>query len=64
MLRDFLLGLSGCEWIALASMFAIMLSQGLSSDEIATLASFFSSVGDNLGIIATTSNYSDCQSDV
>ncbi len=47
--------LSSCELIALASIFAIMISQGLTSSEIATLASFFSALGDNLGIIASAS---------
>lgn len=53
-MNDFLSNLSGCEWIALASSFAIMLSQGLTSDEVSTLANFFSALGDNLDILAST----------
>ena len=53
-LNDFFSNLSGCEWIAIASSFAIILSQGLSTDEIGILANFFSSLGDNLNILAST----------
>lgn len=45
---------SGSELVALAGIFAVMISQGLSQDEIAILASFFSSIGDNLAIIASS----------
>lgn len=44
---------SSCELIYLASSLALALSQGLNADEIALLATFFTAVGDNLGIIAT-----------
>lgn len=47
---------SSCEWILLASALSITLSQGLNSDEIGTLASFFSALGDNLGILANGKN--------
>lgn len=49
---------SSTELIALAGFFAVMISQGLSQEEIAKLASFFSAVGDNLGIIASNSTIS------
>lgn len=55
-MNDFLSNISSCEWIALSSTLAIGISQGLTCDEIATLASFFSSLGDNLGIIASSGN--------
>lgn len=48
--------LSGCELVALASLFSIYISQGLSTDELATLASFFSALGDNLAILASTNS--------
>ena len=46
--------ISGPELVAVAGIFAIMISQGLNQDEIATLASFFSALGDNLGIIGSS----------
>ncbi len=50
--------LSGPELIALASIFAIYISQqGLSSDELSTLAAFFSALGDNLGVLSSTNFY-------
>ena len=59
-LNDFLDNVSGCELIALSSILAIMISQGLDSNEIGTLANFFSSLGDNLGIISNTSSSNSC----
>lgn len=53
LLNDFLDNVSSCELIAFASIFAIMISQGLTSDEIGTLSNFFSALGDNLGIISS-----------
>ena len=44
---------SGCELIYLSGSLAIALSQDLTQDEIATLAAFFTSLGDNLALIAT-----------
>lgn len=55
-MNDFLDHVSSCELIAFASIFAIMISQELSSDEIATLAGFLTALGDNLGIIASNGN--------
>lgn len=51
-MNDFLDHISSCDLIALASIFAIIISQGLTSDEIGTLSSFFCALGDNLGIIS------------
>ena len=52
-LHDLFDNISSCEWIALASSLSVIISQGLTSDEVATLANFFSALGDNLGIIAS-----------
>lgn len=48
--------LSSCELIALASILSIYIGQDLSTDELATLASFFSALGDNLAILASTNS--------
>lgn len=53
-LNDLLNNVSSAELIALAGFFAVMISQGLSQNEIARLASFFSAIGDNLGIISSS----------
>ena len=42
--------LSGSNLIALASSLAILISQDLTSDEIGSLAAFFSALGDNLAL--------------
>lgn len=44
--------LSGCNLIGLASSLSILLAQGLTPEEIGVLAAFFTSVGDNLALIA------------
>ena len=46
--------LSGPELIALASVFALGLSENRSAAEIGTLAAFFSALADNLALLATT----------
>ena len=48
--------LSGSNLIALASSLAVLISQDLTSDEIGSLAAFFSALGDNLGILAINPN--------
>lgn len=48
--------LSGCELVAIASIFSIYISQGLSSDELTTLAGFFTALGDNLAILASANS--------
>lgn len=45
--------LSGCDLIALSSSLSIILGENLSADETAILASFVTSLGDNLAILAT-----------
>lgn len=48
--------LSGPELVALAGIFSIYISQGLSSDELTSLAGFFTALGDNLAILASTNS--------
>lgn len=43
---------SGCELVTLASTLSCILSKNLSLDDINILASFLSSLGDNLATIA------------
>lgn len=43
---------SGCEITYLATSFANVLAQGLTSQEIALMSSFLVAVGDNLAILA------------
>ena len=52
-LKDLLDHLSSYEWILLANIVAIMLSQDLNFSEVGILANFFSALGDNLNIIAS-----------
>ena len=47
--------LSGSNLIALASSLAVLISQDLTSDELGSLAAFFSALGDNLAILAINS---------
>ena len=44
--------LSGCELTSLSNALSILLSENLNSEEIAILAAFFTSLGDNLALIA------------
>ncbi len=53
-MNNLLDNISSTELIALAGIFAVMIGQELSQDEIARLASFFSALGDNLGIISSS----------
>lgn len=45
--------LSSCELIGLASSLAIAIGENLSADDVASLAAFTTTLGDNLAIIAT-----------
>lgn len=45
---------SGCDLIGLAASLAIFISQQVDPDNIDVFASFFSAIGDNLGIIAAS----------
>ncbi len=51
--------LNGCELLALANIFTISISQGLTSEEIAVLAGFFTVVGDSLALMAINNSSSD-----
>ena len=51
---DFLGHLSGCELVSLATILAVTISQNLSPDEIVTLGTFFSALGQNLSTISGT----------
>ena len=43
---------SSCDFVGLAASFAIFISKQVDPDNLDILASFFSALGDNLGIIA------------
>lgn len=45
---------SGCDLIGLAASLAIFISQQVDPDNLDVFASFFSAIGDNLGIIAAS----------
>ena len=45
---------SGNSLIALASSLAILLSDNLDTNDLSILAAFFTALGDNLALIATT----------
>lgn len=51
--------LNGCELLALANIFTISISQGLTSEEIAVLAGFFTVVGDSLALMVINNSSSD-----
>lgn len=51
--------LNGCELLALANIFTISISQGLTSEETAVLAGFFTVVGDSLALMAINNSSSD-----
>lgn len=48
--------LNGCELVALASVLSIVLSEELNADDTGILGDFFSSLGQNLSMIASTKN--------
>ena len=45
---------SGCDFVGLAASVAIYISKQVDPDNLDILASFFSALGDNLGIIAAS----------
>lgn len=56
--------LNGCELVTFANIVAILISQGLTVDELATLSGFFTIIGDSLATIsASCNNSSNCNSD-
>ena len=44
---------SGCNLIGLAASLAILIGEQFDEDELNTLASFFSALGDNLALLAS-----------
>lgn len=50
----FLKSLSGPELVALSGLISVSIAQGLNADELAILAGFITSIGDNLAILATS----------
>ena len=46
--------LSGCNLIGLASSIAILISENATVSEMTILSGFFSSIGDNLAVLAST----------
>ena len=53
--------LSGCELVSLASLIAISISKNFSNEEIGILAGLFTSIGDNLALLAISSPNDDCK---
>lgn len=53
--------LSGCELVSLASLIAISISKKFSNEEISILAGLFTSIGDNLALLAISSPNDDCK---
>jgi hypothetical protein len=52
--------LSGCELVGLASSLALIICENITEDEANLLSLFFSSLGDNIGMIgASKSNQED-----
>ena len=51
--------LNGCELLTLANIFSISISQGLTSEEIAVLAGFFTVIGDGLALISINGSSSE-----
>lgn len=51
--------LSSSNLIGLSSSLAILLSEELSTDEISLLGAFFTTLGDNLSLIATRQSIDD-----
>lgn len=55
--------LNGCELVTFANIVAILISQGLTADELVALSGFFTIIGDSLSAIsATCDNSSNCSS--
>lgn len=53
---EYLTHLSSYELVTLAALLSFYISQDLTIDEVNTLGSFFSALGQNLSTIADTSN--------
>lgn len=51
--------LNPCELITLANIISVSIAQNLSSDELASLAGFFTILGDSLALLAISPNNCD-----
>jgi urea transporter len=49
----------GSDLVLLAAAISIILSDGLSADETSILSGLFTSIGDNLAIVATKKQFSE-----
>lgn len=58
---DFLTRLSGYELVTLASIFSIILSEPLNTNELDILANFVTTLGDNLATIASARENNSCE---
>ena len=58
--------LSGCELVSLASIIAISISKNFDNEEIGILAGLFTSIGDNLALLAVsyTTNDNDTNKEI
>lgn len=54
---------SGCELIGLSSSLAIAISQQLDSDDLGILGAFFTTLGDNLSLLAATKALNESNKD-
>lgn len=54
--------LSPCELVTLANIISVSIAQNLSSDELASLAGFFTVLGDSLAVLSVSSNNCDKKS--
>lgn len=51
--------LNPCELVTLANIISVSIAQNLSSDELASLAGFFTVLGDSLAVLAVSPNNCD-----
>lgn len=48
--------LNPCELVTLANIISVSIAQNLNSDELASLAGFFTIIGDSLAVLSTSPN--------
>lgn len=53
---NFFNNLNGCELVTLANIISITLAQELSTEELISLAGFFTIIGDSLSALASSPN--------
>lgn len=51
--------LNPCELVTLANIISVSLAQNLTSDELASLAGFFTILGDSLAVLSVSPNNCD-----